>query len=217
ALLVAGFLAGASLLLTALDRSEFSRRLSLVALGLRGCTRRRSRSLASVALLACGSFLIVAVGANRLEAGRDATKRFSGTGGFALLGEATLPVVRDLNTRAGRDFYNLSEASMQGVSILPFRVRDGDDASCLNLNRAHSPRLLGVNPGLLAQRHAFTFAHVLRGLKASDGWNLLKRDAASAGAEPDVIPAIGDATSIEWALQRKLGDTIAYMDERGKP
>src|SRR5262249_43556638 len=121
------------------------------------------------------------------------------------------------NTRAGRDFYNLSEASMQGVSILPFRVRDGDDASCLNLNRAHSPRLLGVNPGLLAQRHAFTFAHVLRGLKASDGWNLLKRDAASAGAEPDVIPAIGDATSIEWALQRKLGDTIAYMDERGKP
>src|SRR5262249_48575767 len=59
--------------------------------------------------------------------------------------------------------------------------------------------------------------HVLRGLKASDGWNLLKRDAASAGAEPDVIPAIGDATSIEWALQRKLGDTIAYMDERGKP
>ena len=36
------------------------------------------------------------------------------------------------------------------------RVREGDDASCLNLNRAQKPRLLGVKPELLTDR--FTFA-----------------------------------------------------------
>ena len=40
-------------------------------------------------MLACGSFLIVSIGVFRLDANRDATKRDSGTGGFALIGETT--------------------------------------------------------------------------------------------------------------------------------
>ena len=227
--LVAG-LAGVSVLLTALDRSEAGQKLTLAALGLRGCTRRRLRSLASVALLACGSFLIVAVGANRLDAGRDAMKRTSGTGGFALFGESTLPIVRDLNTKAGREFYGLDEETMRGVSVVPFRVRDGDEASCLNLNRAQKPRLLGVKPELLAQRGAFTFAKVVKGLPAEKRWQLLRSAERPLGANPDsetrragarrsdeAIPAIGDAASIQWALGKKLGDTLAYTDEHGQP
>ncbi|MBK7998696.1 MAG: ABC transporter permease [Verrucomicrobia bacterium] len=172
-LLLIALLAGVAVLLSALERSEASRQPTLAAMGLRNGTRRRSRSLASVALLACGSFLVAAIGANRLDAGRDATKRSSGTGGFALFGEATLPVVRDLNSTAGREFYGLDEKAMQGVSVVPFRVRDGDDASCLNLNRAQTPRLLGVKPELLAQRKAFTFAKVLKGLPTANPWELL--------------------------------------------
>ncbi len=213
-LLIAG-LAGVSVLLTALDQSDWSRRLTVSALGVRGCTRRRSRSLASVALLACGSFLIVAVGANRLDAGRDATKRSSGTGGFALFGEATLPVLRDLNTKEGREFYNLDDDAMTGVSVVPFRVRDGDEASCLNLNRAQNPRLLGVKPELLAQRAAFTFAKLAPGLNMTNGWESL-RVTNSASTYADEIPAIGDAQSIQWALGKKIGDTIDYTDERGR-
>jgi ABC-type lipoprotein release transport system permease subunit len=227
-LLVAG-LAAVSVLLTALDRSEAGQKLSLLALGLRSCTRRRLRSLASVALLACGSFLIVAVGANRLDAGRDATKRASGTGGFALFGESTLPIVRDLNTKAGREFYGLDEETMRGVNVVPFRVRDGDEASCLNLNRAQKPRLLGVKPELLAARGAFTFAKVGKGLPAGKPWELLRSADLPLGANPnpqprragarrseDAIPAIGDAASIQWALGKKLGDTLDYTDERGR-
>src|ERR1019366_5668407 len=75
--------------------------LTLGGLAVRGCARRRKRSLATVALLACGSFLIVAIGMFRLDANRDATQRTSGTGGFALIGEATIPVVQDLNNNAG--------------------------------------------------------------------------------------------------------------------
>jgi len=233
ALLLVAELAAVAVLLATLDRSEAGQRLSVGAMGLRSCTRRRSRSLASVALLACGSFLVAAVGANRLDAGRDATKRSSGTGGFTLFGESTLPVVRDLNTQSGRDFFGLDENAMKGVSVVPFRVRDGDDASCLNLNRAQTPRLLGVKPELLAERKAFTFAKVARGLDAGQGWQLLKVGQASrltsgsgqtsaqgSGETPDllsdVIPAIGDAASIQWALGKKLGDTIEFTDERGQ-
>ncbi len=229
ALLLVAELAAVALLLSALGRSEATRRLSLAAMGLRSCTRRRTRSLASVALLACGSFLVVAVGANRLDAGREATKRSSGTGGFALFGESTLPVIRDLNTQAGREFYGLEDRSLPGVSVVPFRVRDGDDASCLNLNRAQNPRLLGVRPELLAERGAFTFAKVLKGLPADKPWMLLRSEAhdrkgtttttpeGGTTNDLDAIPAIGDAASIQWALGKKLGDTITYTDERGQP
>ena len=201
--------------------SEFhvSRQFTLGSLGVRGCARRRKRSLATVAMLACGSFLIMAIGVFRLDANREAVKRSSGTGGFALIGETTLPVMQDLNSRAGRDFFALNERDLAGVSFVPFRVRDGDEASCLNLNRAQKPRLLGVKPELLEGR--FTFAK-------GAGWQVLKSEVrsqksevdrsllTSAATNVDEIPAIGDANSIEWALHKKIGDTIDYTDERGQ-
>ena len=52
---------------------------TLTSLAVRGCARRRKRSLATVAMLAGGSFLIVSIGVFRLDANRDATKRSSGT------------------------------------------------------------------------------------------------------------------------------------------
>ena len=115
---------------------------------------------------------------------------------------------------------------MEGVSVVPFRVRDGDDSSCLNLNRAQTPRLLGLKPESLAERKAFTFAKVLKGLPAEDPWMLLKPEGRQASTNTAVqnapmddgsIPAIGDAASIQWALGKKLGDTITYLDERGEP
>jgi hypothetical protein len=210
-LLIAG-LGGAAAFLARLARSVFASQLTLSGMGLRGATRRRKRSLATMALLACGSFMIVAVGANRLEANRDAFKRSSGTGGFALIGESSLPVVHDLNTADGRDFYGLSASDLQQVSIVPMRVRDGDDASCLNLNRAQTPRLLGVNPSFLEQRDAFSFVKVAAGYPKDARWRLLDHDERE-----DVIPAIADDNSILWALKKKVGDTLDYVDERGRP
>jgi hypothetical protein len=136
--------------------------------------------------------------------------RSAGTGGFALIAESTLPVVRDLNTSSGREFYGLNEKALMGVKFVPLRVRDGDEASCLNLNRAQQPRLLGVNPAALSERKAFTFTRVLKDLPDHEPWNLLRQPSE------DVIPAIGDAASIQWALGRKLGDTLDYTDERGR-
>ncbi len=191
--------------------------LSLSRLGLRGSTRRRRRSLATIALLACGVFLIAAIGAFRQDANVDAARRSSGTGGFALIGHATMPVTYDLNGKAGRDFYGLKAEALAGVSVVPFRVRDGDDASCLNLNRAQKPRLLGVNPEALQTRKAFTFAEAAKGLNVDKGWLLLKCDDANQSVAANEIPAIGDSeNSILWAMGKKVGDAVDYTDEQGR-
>ncbi|MBP8260034.1 MAG: ABC transporter permease [Verrucomicrobia bacterium] len=179
-----------------------------VALG--QAARRPRRSLTTVALLASGAFLIVSVGANRIAPPRDWWNRQSGTGGFALVAESALPVILDLNTAEGRDFFGLDAAEMDGVAIVPFRVRDGDDASCLNLNRAQQPRLLGVPPRLLAQRAAFAFAQTAGGPSPTNQWmRLERRDGA--------VPAMVDQASMQWALGRKIGDALDYRDEHGQP
>ncbi len=219
ALLLIAALAFTSALLSRLECSATAARLTLAGMGLRSATRRRRRSLATVAMLACGSFLIVSIGAFRLDENVNATKRSSGTGGFAFLGESTLPVTADLNTARGRESLGLAATALTNVSVVPFRVRDGDDASCLNLNRAQKPRLLGVKPELLAERGAFSFASVAKGLAKEKPWLLLSPatgSGASAAAASDEIPGIADEASILWALGKKLGDTIDFTDERGQ-
>ena len=144
--LIAG-VAAAAFWFRALAARAASRPLTLAGLGFRGCARQRNRSVAVVALLASRSFLIVAVQANKLDARTTRQRRGSGTGGFAFIGESALPIVQDLNTKAGREFFALDENNLaRRFRSSPFRVHDGDDASCLNLNRAQTPRLLGVDP-----------------------------------------------------------------------
>ncbi len=194
-----------------LTSDQLAAAFNLNGLGIRNAVRRRKRSLATISLLACGSFLVVAVGANKLNAIADAGKRSAGTGGFAFIGDTTIPVVQDLNLKEGREFFGLDDKKLAGVSLVPFRVKDGDDASCLNLNRAQTPRLLGVNPQLLQEREAFTFAKLAEGMNKDEPWNALKTAANS-----DEIPAIGDFNSIMWAMGKKVGDTLDFRDERGQ-
>jgi hypothetical protein len=95
---------------------------------------------------------------------------------------------------------------------MALRVHEGDDASCLNLNRPQQPRIVGVRPEELAARGAFSFAETLGGENAENPW-LLLAPRPGDGA----VPAIADQTTITWALGKKVGDTIDYTDERGRP
>jgi len=182
---------------------------SVGGLGVRNCTRRSRRSLAIVGLLAAGSFLVIAVGANRKDPFADSHRRDSGTGGFALLGESSIVILQNLNSDAERKSLGLEE--LEGVDIVQLRVRDGDDASCLNLNRAQNPRLLGLEPGQLKKRGAFGFMAAVEGLNVDDGWGLLESEE-----DENVVPAIGDYATIIWALGKRMGDEIEYVDEKGR-
>ncbi len=199
--------------------SEAGAPVTLKSLAVRGCARRRKRSLATIAMLACGSFLIVSIGVFRLDANRDASKRSSGTGGFAMIGETTMPVVQDMNAQSGRDLFALNERDLDRVKFVPFRVRAGDEASCLNLNAAQRPRLLGVKPEMLEGRFAFT--KLIDDEMREKPWIALKPgEFYPKYGKPlaaDEVAAIGDANSIQWAMHKKVGDTIDYVDERGQP
>jgi putative ABC transport system permease protein len=218
-LLIAG-LAGTAILLRRVARPVTTEHFSLGRLSIRGIGRRRTRSLATVGLLACGSFVILAIGVFRLDAGRDSFKRSSGTGGFAIIGESTLPIIKDLNTKSGRDAFALNDQDMAGVSVVAFRVHQGDEASCLNLGRAQKPRILGVDPEQLASRNAFSFKQISGMQKGWSPWLMLRADSIitngiSQSTQDRIIPAIGDANSIQWALGKKIGDVIDYQDEAG--
>ncbi|MGV3532797.1 MAG: FtsX-like permease family protein [Chthoniobacteraceae bacterium] len=205
---------------------------SISEFGRRNAARRRGRSLATIAVLASGVFMVVAVDSFR-HGPQEATKeRRSGTGGFMLVGESALPIYEDLNTRKGQEALAIDPDEMQRVGIVPMRVLPGDDASCLNLNRALQPRLLGVRPSELQNRDAFRFTspdevspEVYKSSAAqmpinADGtWTIRKYrwDALHGTLEDGAIPAIADNATIMWALQKKVGDTLDYQDERGQP
>ena len=209
-LLVAGL--GLSQALLRITAGSWNRPLvSLFGLGLRNSTRRSGRSLAVVAMLACGIFLVVAVGANRPDSSAPAHRRDSGTGGFSLFGESTIPVLHDLNSQSGRRAMGLDDTILDGVEIVQLRVHDGDDASCFNLNRAQMPRLLGVQPEQLQMRGSFTFIKTFEDTQKADAWTLLKSDYGR-----DIVPAIGDYATIVWALGKSVGDQIDYIDEQGQ-
>ncbi len=185
---------------------------SLAAVGWRNASRRRARSLTTVSVLAVGVFMVVAVSAFHQNPRATAAARHSGTGGFALYGQAALPIYEDLNTVAGRAGFNLPAETLRDVSVVPLRVRAGDDASCLNLNRALQPRLLAVSPAELQRRQAFAFSQAL-GEKSGGGgaWDLLNLPTTN-----DVVPAVGDEQTVRWALGKALGDTLDYTDDRGR-
>lgn len=181
--------------------------VSLSGIGLRGVSRRPSRSLAVIGMMAGGIFLVTAVNAFRLSAKVDGTRRDTGTGGFTLIGESSLPVYESLASKAGMDAFGLDEEIMKGVSVVPFRVLEGDDASCLNLNRAQRPVLTGVNVGALAERGAFGFAS-----GGDAGWKGLETKA-----EDGAIPAIADQATAMWGLGKGVGDTLDFEDAQGRP
>lgn len=164
-----------------------------------------------MAMLACGIFLVVAVGANRPDPSAQGHRRDSGTGGFALFGESTIPVLHNLNSESGRRAMGLDDSVLEGVDILQLRVRDGDDASCLNLNRAQMPRLLGVQPEQLQMRGTFRFIKTIGAPKKADGWKLLNGDYGK-----DVVPAIGDYATIVWASANPLEMSLTILMSRDK-
>ena len=229
---------------------------SIAQLGARNISRRRGRSLATIAVLASGVFMVIAVDSFRKGAPEDSVRRDSGTGGFAFIGESSAPIYEDLNSAKGRDAYALDDKLMTGVRVVQMRVRDGDDASCLNLNRAVQPRLLGANFAELDQlgdedAHVSGSARASRAVSGASpetpghgrtsvaDTRTTTPDAPGEGAgrgtrgrvrspfslvwsevaakDAGAVPGVVDANTLQWAMQKKIGDVIEIPGERGAP
>ena len=180
--------------------------------GLRNTTARPGRSVLCITLIAFASFIIVAVDAFHLEGGGDVGGRSSGTGGYPLLAESLLPIVRDLGSEAEREELGVSsfdDEIFADVSYARFRLRPGEDTSCLNLYQAKDPRLLAPEAAFLPEGR-FRFGATLAETdeEAANPWLLLNR-VFDDGA----VPAIADATSLAYALHLSVGDDFVLNRE----
>ncbi len=187
-------------------------RLTMLGAATRNSARNPGRSLLSVVLVGSACFVLVAVAANRRDAGDEALERDSGTGGFTLVAESDVPLSRDLNDRedlAELGFGAEAQMELARTPIFQLRLRPGEDASCLNLYQPQRPRLLGV-PAALIERGGFRFRATTE--KTDEPWRLLQTPL-----EPGVVPAIGDANSVQWILHLGLGDELEIEDDRGRP
>ncbi|HYN23927.1 MAG TPA: FtsX-like permease family protein, partial [Pyrinomonadaceae bacterium] len=175
-------------------------------LGFRNATYHPGRSVLCIALIASAAFIIVSVDAFRRREGAPTLDRKSGSGGFPLLAESLLPLVHDPNTREGREALNLaasdSASSLSSVTFTRFRVRPGDDASCLNLYQPRNPRIIAPTADFI-QSGRFEFQNSLAESdeEKDNQWLLLNRES------PDgAIPVIADANSLTYVLHLKLGE-----------
>jgi ABC-type antimicrobial peptide transport system permease subunit len=217
ALLLTAGLAGTWLWMRSLPRGQAATsRPTLSGLGVRNATRHATRSLLTAGLLASATFVIVAVASFYRNPEADFLDHHAGSGGFSLLGESDVPLFQDLNSERGRDEVNLSKearAALGGVSIFALRLRQGEDASCLNLYQPRKPRILGV-PDSLVTRGGFRFAasEALTPEVKANPW-LLLRETRPDGA----IPTFGEMNTVKWILHSGLGQEMTVPDENGNP
>ncbi|MBA3255137.1 MAG: ABC transporter permease [Pyrinomonadaceae bacterium] len=184
-------------------------------LGFRNATYHPGRSVLCIALIASAAFIIVSVDAFRRREGAPTHDRKSGSGGFPLLAESLLPLVHDPNTREGREALNLaagdSVSSLSSVTFTRFRVRPGDDASCLNLYQPRNPRIIAPTDDFI-QSSRFEFQDSLAESKEekNNPWLLLNRKS------PDgTIPVIADANSLTYVLHLNVGDEFVLHRQSG--
>jgi len=200
----AGFFGAGTLLLIAAICYEWARLRaqtgavdSVVHLGIRNAAYKPGRSVLSIALIASAVFLVVALDAFR-QAPVAWSDPKSGAGGFPFAAESQVPLFWDPNTAAGRD--NLNIANIRDARFYAFRLRPGEDSSCLNLYEPRTPRILGAGRDFIdLGRFSFTES---TGEKKNP-WLLLTE------SQPDgAMPAIADANSITYVLHKTIGDTI---------
>jgi putative ABC transport system permease protein len=202
----AGFFGAGALLLASCLLYEWSwlagRRggipASVPRLGFRNAGYRPGRSILCIALVGLATFLVVAVDAFRKPAEGFSGDPKAGDGGYPVMAESILPVFYDLNSPAGQETLNLS-ALGKSAAVARFRLRPGDDVSCLNLYQPRNPRILAPTPDFL-RKGRFSF----QGATAGENHWLLLESPPQDGA----VPAIVDANTLEYTLHLGLGDVF---------
>jgi putative ABC transport system permease protein len=192
---------------------------ALSRLGLRNASRQRMRSVMTAGMIATATFLIVAINAFRQDPTGALPDKKSGNGGFTLVAETSSPILYDLNTPEGRKKLQLSAPPnspaakvLAAMKVVPFRVKPGEDASCLNLYQTRVPTILGV-PQSLIDEGRFAFASgswkVLEGQSAIGSRQLKDGKDSGAATAASPVPVLGDAATLMYSLHKGVGDLIS--------
>jgi hypothetical protein len=191
--------------MTRLMRSQW--RSTAQVFAMRRLTSNLNGLFTSMSVVGLATFLIIAVGANKQLPPKVTTERSSGTGGYSFIASSALPLYGALESKTEADRLAL-DAAVESFTSLPIRVRDGDDASCLNLNKPTQPQIIGLDSARLAAEKRFPFA----GSAPGGLWTKLKEDLP--GGE---IPVIADENTIMWSLQSAVGKSLTLLGDQGQP
>jgi ABC-type lipoprotein release transport system permease subunit len=174
-------------------------------LGFRSAAFRPGRSVLSAALIASAAFIIVSVEAFRRGGGELTQDPKSGTGGYALLARSELPIVHNPNEADGREALLIQAPELARTHFTRFRVRQGQDASCLNLYRPTNPTLVGAESSFIdAGRFSFSASLAETDDERANPWRLLRRTFDDGS-----VPVVADATSLQYVLHASVGDTFS--------
>ncbi len=187
---------------------------SVVRFGAAYARWRPIRSVLSAALIAFACFVIVAVTAFRRDGETTSLARESGTGGFALMAESVAPLMHNPNTESGREELSLAGfGPLDNARVSRFRVRPGDEASCLTLYQPKNPRLVAPETAFLQERR-FTFAQSLASTdeERANPWLLLNKRF-----EDGAVPAIADQTTLTYVFHLGLGDDFVLTPDSATP
>lgn len=208
ALFLTGSLFFANFILLKLNVAQ-EQKISIFALIICNLGVRKKSVISLLSILSIAVFLVTSVGLSRTDFSLNYANKRSGTGGYLLYGETTLPILKNLNLLETKKNYGITNLP-PSIKFTQIKTLPGDDASCLNLNRAVRPKIIAVNPDEFAQRNAFSFAETLNNDKNKSPWNNLNDNLGE-----NIIPAIADQTVIKWGLGKNIGDTLTYINEPG--
>lgn len=168
---------------------------SLADLALASAAQQPVRSFLTILLIALAVFLLVALEAFRQSPGHFDAGKQSGTGGFPLVAESQWPIYQNLGSKDGRAALNINEDAVRGLRVAGFRVRPGEDVSCLNLYQPTRPKIVGVPPAFRAEGRFK--------VSPENAWTLL-----GTPLPKDLVPAMVDLNTMMYVLHKKVGDSI---------
>jgi hypothetical protein len=166
----------------------------------------------SAALVATATFIIVSVDAFRRGGGERTEDRQTGTGGYVLFAESELPLVHNPNEPEGLEAL-MVRARNSHARFTRFRVRPGEDASCLNLYRPTNPTIIAPEAGFIdSGRFAFASSMAQSDAERANPWLLLRRTF-----DDGAVPVVADATSLQYVLHLGVGDTFSLDTGGDRP
>jgi ABC-type lipoprotein release transport system permease subunit len=146
------------------------------------------RSAPVVILLAVGTFLTVGILSMKHDPAAGCERPSSGSGGFASIVTSVTPMERERGL-------SLARRVSGGKGVVPVRVREGDEAGCLNMSQPQTPRLLGLDARAMARARAFEPEN------SGGVWTLIEQPL-----EDGTIPALSaDQTMLQYSLKAKAG------------
>jgi len=192
-----------------------NRLIDFRSISLLNLIRNIIRNALVVFLISTGIFIVVSVSANTRNIKKESLKRNdSGTAGFDYIIELT----NKLDSKKLNKIKSLKDLQKNKLfpkdTIIEMHIKDGDDASCRNLNRIETPRILGVDVEALIKRDAFSFNDLIKTDNSyiqKHNWAILKEDYGE-----NIIPAVADLSMIIWGLGKTIGDNVEYRNDYGE-